>query len=165
MKPMKTTEMMTNNYCSPVAAQSGGYFIKYTFMKPLKDLNNVERARLLFDLFPDEIPKAVDFIANMALTILEEEEKNREGWTDGLLTFDFWLSLVKEVREVTKDYGARLHKRGSLFADQLFDGYLACFSCHCLNVYVTTQKHPNQKFAAMISILFKFYPNYNFKIQ
>ncbi len=134
-------------------------------MKPLEDLNNVERARLLFDLFPDEITKAVDFIYNMSLTILEEEQRNRESWDNGLFTFDFWLSLVKEVRKAIEDYGTKLHRKGSLFADQLFDGYLACYSCHCLIIYVTTQQHPNQKFAAMVNILFKIYPGYNLKIQ
>ncbi|MFT4093242.1 MAG: hypothetical protein QM640_06345 [Niabella sp.] len=120
----------------------------------MENLINVEKAKLLHELFPQEIPALLEYIRNMCLTIQEDEQLTRSRWENTLLTFEAWLSFVKEAQSKIDKYGNRLHTQSRLFADQLFDGYVALYTIHCLTLYTTTQRHSNQKFAAAIYLLF-----------
>ncbi len=123
-------------------------------MKPLENLINVEKAKLLHELFPKEIPALLAYTGSMCLTIQEEEQLLRSKWDNGLFTVDAWLSFVKEVGNKINRYGQRLHTQSRLFADQLFDGYLALYMVHCLTLYTTLRKHDNPKFTLAIDLLF-----------
>ena len=123
-------------------------------MKPLEDLINVEKARLLHELFPQEMPALLEYTNNMCLTILEDEQAIRNQWENGLLTVEAWLSFVEEVRNKIGKYGKRLHTQSRLFADQLFDGYTALYMAHCMLSYTTIRKHSNYKFVLAIDLLF-----------
>ncbi|MBE9598695.1 hypothetical protein D3C87_299100 [compost metagenome] len=123
-------------------------------MKSLDQLNNLERGALLHQLFPNEMPDLLDFIEGMCISIKEDEEGNRKVWKLGLMTFDFWLSLLNQVEAAIKQYGKKLTKSHRLFTDQLFDGLLACFTIHCITVYVTLKQHPNPKFTKAVELLF-----------
>lgn len=123
-------------------------------MKPLDRLNNLEKAALLHQLFPNEIPALVDFIQGMCISIKEDEEMNRKIWELGLMTFDDWLSLLNQVETAIEQYGKKLYKNHRLFTDQLFDGLLAIYTIHCITIYVTTKQHPNPKFTMAIELLF-----------
>ncbi|MCO5238907.1 MAG: hypothetical protein M9904_02520 [Chitinophagaceae bacterium] len=123
-------------------------------MKPLEDLINVEKARLLHELFPQEIPALLEYTNNMCLTILEDEQAIRNQWKNGLLTVEAWLSFVEEVRNKIGKYGKRLHTQSRLFADQLFDGYTALYMVHCMLSYTSIRKHSNHKFVLAIDLLF-----------
>jgi len=123
-------------------------------MKPLEQLINVEKARLLHELFPQEIPALLEYTGNICRTIQEEEQLLRNRWDNGLFTFDAWLSFVREVNNKIGRYGKRLHTQSGLFADQLFDGYLALYMVHCLNLYTAVRKHGNRKFVQAVELLF-----------
>lgn len=123
-------------------------------MKPLENLINVEKARLLHELFPQEIPALLEYTNNMCHTIQEDEQLTRNQWENGLLTVEAWLSFVEEVRSKIDKYGKRLHTQSRLFADQLFDGYTALYMVHCMTLYTTTRKHSNHKFVLAIDLLF-----------
>lgn len=123
-------------------------------MKPLNSLTNIEKGKLLHQLFPDEIPAFLVFVHNMSITIKEQEKIHREHWENGLFSFDFWLSLLTEVDQKINQYGDRLNKNPRLFADQLFNGYLAIYLAHCLTVYTTRRQHPNTKFTKAVDLLF-----------
>ena len=123
-------------------------------MKPLENLINVEKARLLHELFPQEIPALLEYTNNICLTIQEDEQLTRNQWENGLLTVEAWLSFVEEVRSKIDKYGKRLHTQSCLFADQLFDGYTALYMVHCMTLYTTTRKHSNHKFVLAINLLF-----------
>ena len=123
-------------------------------MKTIEGLTNVEKAKLLYQLFPEEIAGFVQFVDGMSKTIKENEQANRSKWDNGFITFDYWLQLVSEVENKIHKYGARLSKSQGLFADQLFDGLLAVYTNHCLNTYITVKQQPNKKFAAAIDLLF-----------
>lgn len=92
-------------------------------MKPLENLVNVEKARLMHELFPQEIPALLRYTNNMCITIQKDEQLTWNQWENGLLTVEAWLSFVEEVRSKIDKYGKRLHTQSRLFADQLFDGY------------------------------------------
>lgn len=123
-------------------------------MNPLENLINVEKARLLHELFPQEIPALLEYTRNMCLTTQEEEQLTRSQWKNGLLTVEAWLSFVEEVRIKIDKYGKRLHTQSRLFADQLFDGYTALYMVHSLISYTTVRMHGNPKFALAIDLLF-----------
>jgi len=123
-------------------------------MKPLENLIIVEKARLLHELFPQEIPALLEYTNNMCLTTQEDEQLTRNQWENGLLTVEAWLSFVEEVRSKIDKYGKRLHTQSRLFADQLFDGYTALYMVHCMTLYTTTRKHSNHKFVLAIDLLF-----------
>jgi hypothetical protein len=123
-------------------------------MKPLEKFINIEKARLLHQLFPQEIPALLDFVLGMCQTIKENEAIHRTKWDNGLFSFNFWMSLLEDVEKRSLKYGTKLHGISRLFADQLFEGYLAMYMVHCLIVYTTTRQHPNRKFALAIDLLF-----------
>lgn len=123
-------------------------------MKSLTNLTNIEKAKLLHQLFQDEMPAFLEFVQNMCVTIKEQEQLHRERWGNGLLNFDFWLLLLDEAEKRIDQYRNRLSKSAQLFADQLFDGYLALYLVHCLMVYTTTRQHPNMKFTKAVDLLF-----------
>lgn len=123
-------------------------------MKPLENLINVEKARLLHELFPQKIPVLLEYTNNLCLTIQEDEQLTRSQWENGLLTVEAWLSFVEEVRSKIDKYGKRLHTQSRLFADQLFDGYTALYMVHCMTLYTATRKHSNRKFMLAIDLLF-----------
>ncbi len=123
-------------------------------MKPIEDLTNVDRAKLLFQLFPKEMPTLIEFITSMCITIKEDEQVNRSKWDNGFMDFDYYLSMINQVQERIERYGKKLHSSYHLFGDQLFDGMLAIYTCHCVRVYVTTKKHPNNRFVVAVDLLF-----------
>ncbi len=123
-------------------------------MKPLDNLNNVERAKLLHELFPDKIPAILKFVKSLSITIEEEKEMLNSKWDNQLFSFAFWLSLAKDAEKKIDQYGEKLHKSSRLFADQLFDGYAALYLAHCLIQLTSQQEHQNKKFAKAIELLF-----------
>ena len=123
-------------------------------MKPLEKLINVEKAKLLHELFPQEIPALLSYVSQVCATIREDTQLIREQWDNGLLTVEAWLSFTEEVDKKIKRYGNYLYKQSRVFADQLFDGYLSLYMVHCLNLYITTRQHENYKFVQAIDLLF-----------
>ncbi len=123
-------------------------------MKPLEDLANTEKARLLHELFPQEIPALLTFTYNMCLTQLEDEQAVRSQWQNGLLTVDAWLSFIRAARDRIDKYDKRLQMQSELFAGQLFEGFIALYMLHCLDLYTTVRKHPNPKFVLAVDLLF-----------
>lgn len=123
-------------------------------MKPLNQLDNKGKARLLHQLFPTEMPALIDFVQQMCEVLKENENLNRAKWENRLFTFDSWLLLARQVQTQSEKCGQNLHRSSSLFADQLFEGYLACFTIHCIVIYATTRKHKESKFVKMVDLLF-----------
>ena len=123
-------------------------------MKPLEQLNNVERAKLLHELFKTEIPAFLTFAKNTAVIIREQQEECRSVWKDQLFTFDFWLRLACDTGEKIDRYGAKLENQSKLFSDQLFDGYHALYMVHCLQQYIQVCTTKNVKFPKAVELLF-----------
>lgn len=127
--------------------------LKSFLMKPLEQLINTEKAALLFQLFPAEIPAFLEYVSNMNDTLKEEQERQRENW-QGLITFELWMQLVNQAEQTIAKYGRQLHKSHRLFSEQLFDGNLAIYLIHCLISYVGIRKHDNAKFVLAVNLLF-----------
>lgn len=123
-------------------------------MKPLDKLNNIEKASLLHQLFPGEISAFIEFMQGVCDTLLEQQEEERAKWNNGIMSFDYWLSLVKEAGQIITTYGGKLSAKRALFTDQLFDGMQASYTVYCLTLYIKTKRIPNSKFAQAIDLLF-----------
>jgi hypothetical protein len=123
-------------------------------MKTLQQLTNVEKARLLYQLFPAEIPAFIDSMKGMSEAIRDDEAEQRANWQlGGLFGFDFWLGLLTEAERKINQYGKKLHE-SKVFADQLFDGYLALYTVHCLTAYAPVRQLANRKFTVAIDLFF-----------
>ncbi|MFP3596945.1 hypothetical protein [Chryseobacterium sp. SIMBA_029] len=115
-------------------------------MKSLERMNNVEKGKMLADLLPEELPNITLFISKEIERFLKNEEQNKSAWKGTLITANFWYSLVRNVENAIQKCGSRLHTNHRWFADQLFDGYNALFTIHCLIEYTaTTQCNPKLK--------------------
>lgn len=121
-------------------------------MKAIELLSNVEKAQLLHQLFPSEIPDFIRFVAGMCATI-QEDKQIVATWDNGLLDIDTCHLLVYEAERKIKHHDIKLHKSSKAFAE-LFDGTLAIFMVHCLITYTTIRVHPNQKFVLATDLFF-----------
>jgi hypothetical protein len=123
-------------------------------MKPLEQLTNIERAKLLHELFKSEIPALLQYAKTMAGTVRERKEELRAAWNDLLFSFDFWLSLANDIEERLRKYGRSLETSRFVFSEQLFDGYNAFFMVHCLDQYAKTQETKSGKFPDAVELFF-----------
>lgn len=123
-------------------------------MKPIKQLTNVDKAILMHQLFPQEIPAFIEFTQNLCLTIKEDEQQNRERWDSGFMPFDFWLQQINEVEASIKKYGKKLEDNPRLFSDKLFEGMKAIFTNHSLRVYTTTKSHSDKKYLTAFDLFY-----------
>lgn len=110
-------------------------------MKTIEQLMNVDKAKVMFDLFRNEIPEFLEYAQSVASKIVSDKEQLLANWSNPFLSYGQWLQLAERVDGVIKHYGKSLSKSGNLFADQLFDGYLAIFSNHCLEQYSLNKAH------------------------
>ncbi len=122
-------------------------------MKALTEFTNVDKAALLHQLFPEEIPDLLDFITGMCQSIKEKEALYRFSWDNGLMSFDFWLRLLNSSELMIAQKRNSLIKSHLIFSEQLFSDHKAIFLNHCISVYTTARKHPNPKFTLLVELL------------
>lgn len=126
-------------------------------MKSLKQLNNVEKGKLLADLFPDEIPAIIEFIKAMYINLTDNETIIKKDWDNGLINVELWYRIAKDVDISINSNGKRLIK-SRCFSDQLFDRYNALYTIDCIVKYADTERRES-KFYHMVNVLFNFEPN------
>lgn len=121
-------------------------------MKALNDMGNLDRGKLLADLFPEQLPNIILFIEQKAASFLQSDNEQTTFWghpeTDG-----FWSEVVTDIKQAIKKYAPRMAKNTRLFADQLFDGNNALFTIYCLNAY-TRKPSCDPKLKQAITLLF-----------
>ncbi|EHQ24651.1 hypothetical protein BDD43_3016 [Mucilaginibacter gracilis] len=92
-------------------------------MKNLRNLTNADKAKLLHELFPDEIPYLLDRIIIVCADLKTNQEQHRKTWDFGLMTFDMWLQLSEQVEERINKYRSSLVKSSKVFSDRLFSSF------------------------------------------
>ncbi|MBS1504635.1 MAG: hypothetical protein JST32_21425, partial [Bacteroidetes bacterium] len=75
------------------------------------------------------------------------------NWNNPFLSYHQWLSLSEQVGATVKRYGKTLSKSGNVFSEQLFGGYLALFTNHCLEQY-GSHRAISPRFAQAISLFY-----------
>jgi hypothetical protein len=123
-------------------------------MKPLNKLSNGERAKLLFELFPEEIPKFISFMTDLTQAIIQDPAKLKSKAIDQIHTTEFWQELVNTAQRRLRQYGKKLEKRSRLFSEQLFDGYDSIYAGYCLHQYIIKDEGLNRKFRNAVMLLF-----------
>lgn len=119
-------------------------------------MDNVERARLLAGLFPQELPGILTDIGQRVDYLQTHREEIERTWDNGLLTFAFWSDLAQRVGEILEKYQSRLLERPRLFADQLFDGYNALFTVDCIVKYAEAG-NGSKPFRLAVDMLFTYH--------
>ncbi|SHL81098.1 hypothetical protein [Chryseobacterium polytrichastri] len=122
-------------------------------MKALQQMFNVEKGKLLADLLPEELPNITLFIEAEAQRFLNSEEQIKSQWSGTLVTSSLWYGLVRNVEKAVKKYGDKFRRNHRLFSEQLFDGYDALFTIHCL-VECSLKEDCNYKLRLAIHLLF-----------
>jgi len=121
-------------------------------MQPLKQLNNIQKARLIHALFFQEMPAFLEFPEAQCLMIEDNREEIKREWKQNLLTADMWLELSEETARCLKKFGKGLRNSSAVFSDQLFFGYGAIFMNHQLQQYVENNRHADPKFKIAIDL-------------
>ncbi|WP_419699044.1 hypothetical protein [Mucilaginibacter sp. NFX135] len=122
-------------------------------MKTIDQLTNVDKAKVMFDRFKNEIPDFLEYTQSMAERISRDKDELIANWNNPFLSFHQWLSLSEQVGVTAKRYGKSLAKRSNVFSEQLFGGYAAIFTNHCLEQY-GLQHAKSQRFARAIQLFY-----------
>jgi hypothetical protein len=75
-------------------------------MQELSKLTNLERGKLLYALFPDEVPHLIDVVKHTASKTIKQQAKLRKDWTGTEMTFDEWLNIATNIVDAIGKYPA-----------------------------------------------------------
>lgn len=92
-------------------------------MKALVNFDNIAKARLLHELFPNEIPALLDNIKEVCADLKTNEYVYRGLWDFGLMTFDAWLLLAENAEKIIIKQRSQLIKSSKVFSEQLFHSF------------------------------------------
>ncbi|QHS55200.1 hypothetical protein GWR56_06470 [Mucilaginibacter sp. 14171R-50] len=123
-------------------------------MQPLNLMNNVAKARLLHNLLREEIPEFLGYLNELSETVLNDKERIRAEWNNGIMPADMWFKLAEQIQAVIAKYPKDLYRSANVFSDQLFDGFLAIFTRQALYNYTQLEKHTDPKFKPAVELLF-----------
>jgi len=123
-------------------------------MKAIEDLTNTEKARLLHDLFPAEMPLFLAHLKNFCNDFRENKERYAKDWDSGFIGFDYWYSLTEETAGILKRHTYNMAKSSRVFSDQLFFTYTSLFVNDRIIKYAD-HKSMNEKFKIAVNLFYK----------
>ncbi len=88
-------------------------------MKSLEQQTNVHKARLLHELFPDEVVAVLQYTKEMCTLTDKGKDTIQADWKNGLLTADFWFTLSNNANRTIEKYGNKL-KRPAVYLQTSF---------------------------------------------
>ena len=121
-------------------------------MNSYDDLSNTARARILCQLFPDQIPAVLELIAQQTAALLENPTGFKAQHDERLFSFKRLLSLAREVKNGM--HQGRRKNASSLFIS-LFDGYRACYTGLLLMRYAVENQPSHERFDIAVRLLFR----------
>lgn len=123
-------------------------------MKALQEMNNIQRALLLAQLFPENLKELIEFTQKEIIQFREKQEILENAWPQGLLiTAKYWFSLIAEVDRLIKRLNVQLHRSPRIFAEHLFFGHNSIFMIHCLVRFIECE-NPLHELKLAIELLF-----------
>jgi len=122
-------------------------------MKSLTQLDNSGKARLLHELFPEEIPAVLEDLQKVCADIQQKQDAYRQRWDFGLVSFDEWLYLCRETADTLKKHKFTMVKNSRVFSDQLTFGYKVLFANDRF-IKCAQSLNTNKKFKQMVEILY-----------
>jgi len=125
-------------------------------MKRLDLLNNVERARLMHQLLPTEMPGLLQSMDAISKIVLRDADDLRASWSNPFIHVEAWIRLADALQQEITNRAGKL-KTSNSFSEQLFGGYLGLFSAHCVCQYAG--ETDNSKFKAIATLFFGYDPD------
>jgi len=123
-------------------------------MPALNQMHNVHRAKLLSELFPEETPAFLDFAKELSDRITAAPDDLRKEWKPNpIIGPGDWLNFAADTGSIISEYRIKLAKSPKVFADQLFDGMMALYTCHCMQQYAEHRSN-NADFKLAVQLLF-----------
>lgn len=124
-------------------------------MTALSNLNNIGKARLLHELFPDEIPQLLDHIREVCADLKANQEAYKSTWDFGLMTFDTWLSLAEKAETLINRHRINMIRNSKTFSEQLFHSYdYTVLFVNDRIVKYAESKSENNKFKQAVTLLY-----------
>jgi hypothetical protein len=128
----------------------------HLFMKRLDLLNNIERARLMHQLLPTEMPGLLQCMDAVSKIVLRNADDLRASWSNPIIHVQLWIRLADALQQEISSQAGKF-KTPNSFAEHLFGGYLGLFSAHCVCLYA--EKTDNPKFKAIATLFLGYDPN------
>ncbi|WP_143053762.1 hypothetical protein [Parapedobacter koreensis] len=123
-------------------------------MKALEKLTDMDKAKLLHDLFPNEIKPLLDYISRYCEDLKFNPDKHSKGWSNrAIMTFEYWQGLGEQVEETITLHYMGLLKFSGTFSAELFYGIKGAFVIQCLLRWARTECK-NKKFKLAIALLY-----------
>ena len=124
-------------------------------MKAINQLTNTDKAKLLHELFPDEIPALLEDIQAVCTHFKDNREAFAKTWDFGLMTFDMWLQLAEQADKPIDKHRRNMIKSSKVFSEQLFHSfdYTVLFVNDRLIKYAEG-KSENDKFKLVVTLLY-----------
>jgi hypothetical protein len=124
-------------------------------MKAINQLTNTDKAKLLHELFPDEIPLLLEDIQAVYANFKANSEAYAKTWDFGLMTFDMWLQLAEQADKLIHKHRNNMVRSSKVFAEQLFHSfdYTVIFVNDRMIKYAEG-KSENNKFKQAVALLF-----------
>ena len=122
-------------------------------MKPLDELTTQEKAKLLHELFPEEMSALIEFIQETCSMIEREKDIIKLEWENQLLTAEFWFDLSAKVNDIIEQHGNKLGKSSRFFSNQFFNGPVVILIVDCISKYGSAKAN-HAKFAKAVELLF-----------
>ncbi|MGN8035618.1 hypothetical protein ACTJJ0_11075 [Chitinophaga sp. 22321] len=121
-------------------------------MKSLKNLSVIQSAKLLHQLFPEEISGFTGYLKDECG---KEEIIFSPMWDDDAYTPDELIDARNTVLDIFQQYGYHLDKSRKVFSENLFGtGDILPLVVDRLIMYITTYPHRCIKFSHMVVVLF-----------
>lgn len=119
----------------------------------MKPLTNTDKAKLLHELFPEEMPMLLDDMKTFCTDFIRFQDDHRKNWS-GIMHFDLWLYFAEEIAGLIRKHRIPMLKSSRVFSEQL------CFSYAVLLVNDRIIKYAeknsrNLKFRLAIELLYK----------
>lgn len=122
-------------------------------MKSLNKLTPEEKAELLFELFPEELPGLIEFSKELTQSIIDHPEKMKTS-LNLLHSTPFWFDLVNKAKGKFETLGSSLAETRMSFSNELFSGYDYIYTSYCLHQYMVKEKYTNRKFKEALMLFF-----------
>ena len=122
-------------------------------MKSITQLDNTAKAKLLHELFPEEVKPFIEHLKQVCTDFEQHQQQYREGWDFGFFSFDEWLSLSRQTFERINKFEFNMIRSSKVFSDQL------CFNLQALFVNDRIIKYAdkissNEKYRLMVHVLY-----------
>ncbi|MBS0027103.1 hypothetical protein [Chitinophaga hostae] len=123
-------------------------------MTSLSKMNNEQKAKLISELFIEEIPAFLDYTKEFSGRITGDPDSLRKQWKPNpIIGPADWIYYATEISRLIEKYRANLVKSPKMFSEQLFYGMLALYTVHCLQQYAK-QKTTNERFKLACDLIF-----------